>query len=76
MGSMAKRKPKPKGTETPFCSCQGGCNCGRFSYKAVELTVGCPASSILADLASISFTDSPPVPDPVAEQRRYGSWGR
>ena len=36
----------------------------------------CPASSILAGLASISFAGSPPRPGLVAGQRWCGSWGR
>ena len=34
----------------------------------------CPASSILAGPASISFAGSPPFADPVAGPRRCGSW--
>ena len=37
---------------------------------------GCPASSILAGVASTRFAGSPPVPDPFAGQRQCGSWGR
>ena len=36
----------------------------------------CPASTILAGLASTSFAGSPPRPGPVVGQRRCGSWGR
>ena len=35
----------------------------------------CPASTILAGLASIIFAGSPPCPCPVAGLRRYESWG-
>ena len=38
--------------------------------------VACPASTIFAGLASISFADSPPRPVPVAGRRWCGSWGR
>ena len=38
--------------------------------------VGCPASTIFASLASISFAGSPPRPGPVAGLHRCGSWGR
>ena len=36
----------------------------------------CPASTIFASLASISFAGSPPRPGPVAGLHRCGSWGR
>ena len=36
----------------------------------------CPASTILADLASISFAGSPPRLGPVAGPHQCGSWGR
>ena len=36
----------------------------------------CPASTILAGLASIIFAGSPPLPGPAAGLHRCGSWGR
>ena len=41
-----------------------------------RMVQGCPASSILAGLASTSFAGSPPRPGPVVGQRWCGSWGR
>ena len=36
----------------------------------------CPASTKYAELSSISFAGSPPLPGPVAGRRRCGSWAR
>ena len=45
-----------------------------FKHRSEYQPAGCPASSILAGPASISFAGSPPFPDPVAGPRRCGSW--
>ena len=36
----------------------------------------CPASTKYAELSSLSFAGSPPLPGPVAGRRRCGSWAR
>ena len=43
--------------------------------RNVMLFLRCPASTILAGLASIIFAGSPPCPHPVSGLRRYESWG-
>ena len=53
---------------------------GRFETELLtqkeNLKGICPASTIFASLASISFAGSPPRPGPVAGLHRCGSWGR
>ena len=44
--------------------------------EGVDMKDRCPASTIFASLASISFAGSPPRPGPVAGLHRCGSWGR
>ena len=42
----------------------------------VDSSSPCPASTIFAGLASISFAGSPPRLGPVAGPHQFGSWGR
>ena len=43
-------------------------------WRSGSSSCRCPASSIIADLASTIFAGSPPVLGPAAGRRRYGSW--
>ena len=53
------------------------CSAGMSASAAMEhYSDWCPASTIIAGLASISFAGSPPRPGPVAGLHRCGSWGR
>ena len=65
MGSFSYRKsPSPDEVTEPLVE------------VAVAEDTCCPASTIFASLASISFAGSPPRPGPVAGLHRCGSWGR
>ena len=50
--------------------------CGATSPRCCCITTSCPASTKYAELSSISFAGSPPLPGPVAGRRRCGSWAR
>ena len=53
-----------------------GIEIGRSTLRRILVNAGCPASTILAGLASISFAGSPPLSGPAAGLHRCGSWGR